>query len=98
IAGTHAFKRGTAYCAAKAGLNAMSEAMMLELREFGIRVTSIAPGSVQTGFHAQALPAANQKDQSWMIAPETIGDACVHVLTLPENAMVSHYEIRPAQP
>lgn len=98
IAGEHSFKRGTAYCATKAGLNAMSEAMMLELREFNIRVTVIAPGSVQTGFHAEALPAANLKDQSWMIDPETIGAACLHVLTLPENATVSHYEIRPTQP
>lgn len=98
VAGLHAFKRGTAYCAAKAGLDAMSEAMMLELREFGIHVTLIAPGSVHTAFHQQALPAAHHGDQSWMLTPEDIAAACLHVLTSPPAALISRYEIRPLKP
>lgn len=95
IAGEHAFKRGSAYCAAKAGVNAMSEVLMMELRELGIRVTTIAPGSVQTGFHREALPAANQKDDSWMLQPEDVAEAVLHVLGAPEHALISHYEVRP---
>lgn len=98
IAGRVPFRRGTGYNAAKAGLNAMSEAMMLELRDYGIRVVTIAPGSVETGFHRTALPQAHVKDNSWMLEPESIAEACLHVLRLPENALVNYYEIRPLKP
>lgn len=98
IAGSVSFPRGSAYCAAKAGLNAMSAALMAELRQYNIGVTVVAPGSVETGFHRDALPNAHHQDQSWMLAPETIGEAVLHVLTMPENALVSHYEVRPLKP
>lgn len=98
IAGSVSFARGSAYCAAKAGVNAMSGALMAELRQYGIGVTVVAPGSVETGFHRDALPNAHHHDQSWMLAPETIADAVLHVLTMPENALVSHYEVRPLRP
>lgn len=95
LAGTKAFKRGTAYCAAKAGLNMMGECLMIELREFGIRMVTVAPGSVDTGFVQNALPLAHNSDQSWMLEPETIAQSCLHLLTQPEGALVSYYEIRP---
>lgn len=97
LAGKHPFKRGTAYCAAKAALNAMSECLMLELREYGIRVVTVAPGSVETRFHQEALPQANVKDQSWMMAPETVAEACLYVLTQPENTLSNYIEMRPLQ-
>lgn len=95
IAGRVPFKRGTAYCAAKAGLNAMSEALMLELREHHIRVVTIAPGSVDSAFHRGALPSAHHNDQTWMLEPEAIADAVLHVLRAPDNALVNYYEVRP---
>jgi NAD(P)-dependent dehydrogenase (short-subunit alcohol dehydrogenase family) len=98
IAGSVSFARGSAYCAAKAGVDAMSRALLLELRSHGIGVTIIAPGSVETGFHREALPAGHHNDQSWMLAPETVAEACLHVLSLPDSAVVSHYEIRPLNP
>ncbi|MBI1289668.1 SDR family NAD(P)-dependent oxidoreductase [bacterium] len=96
IAGEHAFKRGSAYCPAKAGVNALSEVLMMELRDRGIRVSTIAPGSVQTRFHREALPAANQRDESWMLQPEDVAAAVLHLLAAPEHALISHYEVRPA--
>src|SRR5204862_3600560 len=50
LASTNPFPGGAAYCASKAGLNAFSDALMQELRYDNIRVTSILPGSVSTGF------------------------------------------------
>lgn len=97
IAGRVGFKRGSAYCAAKAGLNMMSEALMLELREFGIKVTVVAPGSVDTGFHRIALPNQNQRNTDWMLEPETVADAIVHLVTMPPGALPSYYEIRPLE-
>ena len=95
IAGRHPFKRGTGYCAAKAGLNSFSEALMLELRDFGIKVFTIAPGSVDTSFHQTALPQQNPKDNSWMLDPETIAESVLHLITQPPNALTNYYEIRP---
>ncbi len=95
IAGRVSFKRGSGYCPAKAGLHALTEVLLHELREDGIRATTIAPGSVETRFHHEALPAAHHNDQSWMLEPETIAEACLHVLSLPDNALVTYYEVRP---
>ncbi len=95
IAGKVSFARGSAYCAAKAGLNAMSEALMLELREFGISVSVLAPGSIQTSFHQQALPQANFKDNNWMLLPENVAESCIHILKQPDGVLVNYYETRP---
>ena len=51
LAATNPFPGGAAYCASKAGLNAFSDALMQELRDDNIRVTTILPGSVATGFN-----------------------------------------------
>ena len=52
LAGTNPFKSAAAYCASKAGLNAFTEALMLEVRYDDIRVSCVVPGSVATGFGA----------------------------------------------
>lgn len=54
IAGKRGFKGGSAYCASKFGVNGFSEALMEELREYGIRVCSINPGSTGTEFFSHA--------------------------------------------
>jgi NADP-dependent 3-hydroxy acid dehydrogenase YdfG len=79
-------------------LNALGEVLMMELRDLGIRVTTIAPGSVQTRFHREALPAANPRDESWMLDPEDVAEAVMHVLHSPRRVLVSHYEVRPLKP
>ena len=48
LAGRNPFVGGAAYCASMAGLNAFSEALLLELRHDGIRVACVLPGSVRT--------------------------------------------------
>ena len=50
LAAKNAFAGAAAYCASKAALNAFSEALMQEVRYDGIRVSSVMPGSVSTGF------------------------------------------------
>lgn len=97
IAGRVGFKRGSAYCAAKAGVNLMSDCLMQELREDGIKVTVLAPGSVDSRFHQEALPAAHQKDNSWMLTPEEIADAVLHLLCQPGNVLTNYYEVRPRE-
>lgn len=50
IAGKETYVNGNVYCASKRAVEAISAGMRLELTEFGIKVTNIAPGAVETEF------------------------------------------------
>lgn len=96
LAGKNAFSGGAGYNAAKSGLNAFSEAMMLDHRYDGVRVSYIMPGSVDTEFSGDPLKRAG--DVSWMIAPEDVAEVVATVLRIPERTMVSRIEMRPSRP
>ena len=96
LAGKNAFTGGAAYNASKAGLNLFTEAMMLDHRQDNVRVTSIMPGSVDTGFSGG--PSDRSGDRSWMISPEDVAETVIHVLRTPARTMISRVEMRPSQP
>lgn len=50
IAGKQTYINGGVYCATKAAVEVLSESMRLELTEFGVKVTNVAPGAVETDF------------------------------------------------
>lgn len=89
LAGKNAFKGGAAYNASKFGLLGLMGAAMLELREEGVRVVNILPGSVDTGF------AGNTPGASWKLSPEDVAQAVVFAAEMPERALVSEIELRP---
>jgi len=93
LAGKNPFAGGAAYNATKFGLLGMSEAMMLDLRHHGIRVTCIMPGSVNTYFSGAPDPA-----MEWKLAPEDVARIVVDLLDFPERALPSRIEIRPSRP
>ncbi len=94
LAGRNAFSGGVAYNASKWGLLGMSEAMMLDLRHEGVRVTCLMPGSVNTAF----FPGGPDPDASWKLQPEDVAQAVVDILTFPGRALPSRLELRPTQP
>jgi NAD(P)-dependent dehydrogenase (short-subunit alcohol dehydrogenase family) len=96
LAGKNAFSGGAGYNAAKAGLNLFTEALMLDHRNDNIRVCSIMPGSVDTGFAGD--PAKRQGDTSWMIAPADVAETVALVLGMPARTMISRVEMRPSRP
>ena len=96
LAGKNPFSGGAAYNAAKAGLNAFSEAMMLDHRHDNIRVTTIMPGSVNTKFSGS--PEGRSGDTSWMIDPQDVAEMVIAVLRMPARTMVSSVEMRPSRP
>jgi 3-oxoacyl-[acyl-carrier protein] reductase len=96
LAGKNPFSGGAAYNAAKAGLNAFAEAMMLDHRHDHIRVTTIMPGSVNTEFSGN--PEKRAGDTSWMIDAEDVAEITAAILRLPARTMVSSVEIRPSLP
>ena len=96
LAGKNAFSAGGGYNAAKAGLNILSEAMMLDHRYDGVRVSYVMPGSVDTEFSGDA--ARGGEDSSWKIAPEDVAEIVAMVLRMPERTTVSRVEVRPSRP
>lgn len=94
LAGKNPFAGGAAYNASKFGLIGLSEAAMLDLRQSGVRVAAILPGSVATDFSHPS----GQQDQSWRLQPADIAAMVLHLLTYPPNALPSLVEMRPAKP
>ena len=94
LAGSHPFATGAAYCASKAGLEAFTTALMQELRFDGIRVSSVAPGSVSTSFAGGSRHAA----EPWKLTPADVAKAVVDLLGHDTRSLPSRMEIRPSQP
>jgi len=94
LAGRNTFPGGAAYNASKFGLVGFSEAMMLDLRYEGIRVSLVMPGSVDTGFGNR--PSGQKK--GWALTPEDVARSVLDLLRYPGNAHPSRVELRPSQP
>jgi NAD(P)-dependent dehydrogenase (short-subunit alcohol dehydrogenase family) len=94
LAGTNFFAGGSAYNASKFGLTGFSQAIMLDLRQEGVRVSTIMPGSVATGFNDHEV---NEKD-AWKIQIEDIGEMVVGLFNLDPRTLPSKIEVRPSMP
>ncbi|HVE60499.1 MAG TPA: SDR family oxidoreductase [Chitinophagaceae bacterium] len=94
LAGTNFFENGAAYNASKFGLVGFTQAIMLDLRKQGIKVTTIMPGSVSTNFNNHT---PNDAD-AWKIQPEDIGKLIIDLLTMHPRTLPSKIEVRPSIP
>lgn len=94
LASRNSFAGGVGYNASKFGLLGMTEAMMLDLREDGIRVSIIMPGSVSTWFNDHE-PGP---EDAWKLQPEDVARAVLDLLAYPGNALASRVELRPSRP
>ncbi len=94
LAGTNFFPTASAYNASKFGLTGFSQAVMLDVRHHGIKVSTIMPGSVTSHFNN------HQPDESdaWKIQPEDIGQMVVDLLQMHPRTLPSKVEVRPSMP
>lgn len=94
LAGTNFFASGAGYNATKFGVVGFTQAAMLDLRPYDIKVTTIMPGSVATHFNG------NTPDDSdaWKIQPEDIGQLVVDLLNIHPRTLPSKVEVRPSRP
>ena len=93
LAGRNAFPGAAAYCASKHAVNGFSEVLFQELRDDGIRVTYLMPGSVATEF---GRGVAAKMD--WALQPEDVGEMVLSLLKSHPRALHSRVEMRPARP
>lgn len=94
LAGRNSFAGGAAYCASKAGLNAFTESLMLEVRPDNIRVTTVMPGSVQTAFSA----GGDGPESDWKLAPDDVAQVVFDLFGHSARSLPSRVEIRPSRP
>lgn len=94
LAGTNFFANGAAYNASKFGLVGFTQAVMLDVRNHGIKVTTIMPGSVATYFNNHE---PSDKD-AWKIQPEDIGEIVADLLKMNPRTLPSKIEVRPTMP
>jgi len=94
LAGTNFFAGGAAYNASKFGLVGFTQAVMLDLRHHGVKVSTIMPGSVATYFNDHTPSSAD----AWKIQPEDLGQMVVDLLRMNPRTLPSKVEVRPTQP
>jgi 3-oxoacyl-[acyl-carrier protein] reductase len=93
LAGSNPFVGGASYCASKAALDVFSEALMQEVRQDGIRVSYVKPGSVNTDFMGNEDP---QND--WKLRPDDIAQVVVDLVSHDRRSLPSRVDIRPSKP
>lgn len=91
IAGRSAFVGGSCYTATKHAVMGFTESLMLEVRDRGVKVSVVNPGSVRTEF-------GGTPGKDWAIPPEDVAEAVAYVLAQPEGTLVHRVEVRAAFP
>jgi short-subunit dehydrogenase len=92
ISGKTGFPGGAAYAATKFAVNGLAESLMLEVRDAGVKVSVVMPGSVATSF------SRTGRDQSWKLMAEDVAESVEFLLDTPQRMLVDRIEMRPLNP
>lgn len=95
LAGTNFFPTASGYNASKFGVVGFTQAAMLDLRQYDIKVTTIMPGSVASHFNGHT---PDTEADAWKIQPEDLGELVVDLLKIHPRTLPSKVEVRPARP
>ena len=94
LAGTNFFENGSGYNATKFGVVGFTQAVMMDLRNYNIKVSTIMPGSVSTNFNGNE---PSEKD-AWKIQPEDLGELILDIFKMNPRTLPSKIEVRPSRP
>lgn len=98
LAGRNPLPKGAAYAASKWGLNGLTYSVAEELRQYNIRVSVIAPGSINTDFSDHSgRGAASGKDPKKKLQPDDIASVVASLVTQAPQSFISEVLIRPTQ-
>jgi NAD(P)-dependent dehydrogenase (short-subunit alcohol dehydrogenase family) len=83
------------YCASKFGQVGLTRSLDHELREHGIRCTSVCPGGVATDFALADGYGRPQEVLAGMMSPEDVAEVVLFVLTRPRKLRILETALRP---
>jgi short-subunit dehydrogenase len=92
IAGKVGSANRAVYCASKFGVVGFTESIAEEVRQHGIRVSVVCPGSTDTQFSGHA-----GKSREWMLRPEDVAHAVRMLVTQEPNSFISEVIMRPTR-
>lgn len=100
VAARQTYANGVVYCASKKAVDVISEGMRLELTEFGIRVTNIQPGAVETDFSKVRFKGDSERASTVYagyepLLPEDIADTIAYCVNAPERVSIAEIAIYP---
>lgn len=87
ISGRSAFVGGTCYASTKHAVMSFTECLMLEVRDSGVKVSVVSPGSVATSFSSSG-------GADWKLQPDDVADAVAYTLATPPTVLVHRVEVR----
>jgi NADP-dependent 3-hydroxy acid dehydrogenase YdfG len=98
IAGKQTYPNGAVYCASKAAVEAISQGMRLDLTSYGIKVTNIAPGAVETEFSLVRFKGDEQRASMVYrgfdpLQPEDIADVVLYAVNAPARVTIADVTI-----
>lgn len=100
IAGKEVYTNGNVYCASKFAVDALTQGMRMDLNPFGIKVTSINPGLVNTEFAAVRFKGNTEKASGVYkglvpLKGEDIADIILYVLSVPPHVVLADITVFP---
>lgn len=95
LAGKNALVGGTMYTATKHAVMGFTRSLMLEVREYNIRVAVICPGSVDSSFNTSSLARPKKEN---ILHPSDVAETVAAILKMPSRALISEVDIRPSNP
>lgn len=96
LAGKNPFVYGTTYGATKHALMGFTKSLMLEVREYNIKVAAVCPGSVNTEMLTDTV--IKPKDINYVLSPDDVAETVSLIIKMPPNALISEIDIRPTNP
>lgn len=93
LAGTNFFATASGYNASKFGVVGFTQAAMLDLRPFNIKISTIMPGSVASHFNNHTP----SEEDAWKIQPEDIGELVLDIFKMNPRTLPSKIEVRPSR-
>jgi 3-hydroxy acid dehydrogenase/malonic semialdehyde reductase len=101
IAGKQVYPNGNVYCASKAAVEALSQGMRIDLNPFGIKVSNVAPGAVNTGFSAVRfkgdLAKADSVYQGFIpLYAEDVAEVIRYIIMAPAHVNLADVTVLPS--
>lgn len=102
IAGIEVYPNGSVYCASKHAVNAITKGLRLDLVKYGIKVSSISPGMVETEFSIVRYHGDEEKANAVYsglvpLNAEDIADTLEFIVTRPAHVSINDIQINPTQ-